>query len=123
MHTDKFGRKWKFEPGHDADAMLKLTHKVAAVGYNAHHALQTGVYEDRYAERLKDYPDMEPYLLKSGYGWHMGMRYGNEGSNYISPGIDNGIINLMIALHRRSNAGGISEMQAIWELVDGDDPL
>jgi hypothetical protein len=45
MHTDKFGRKWKLNPGHDADAMLKLDHTVAAIGYNAHYALFTGVYE------------------------------------------------------------------------------
>jgi hypothetical protein len=66
---------------------------------------------------------LEPYLLKSGYGWHMGMRYGDEGSNYISPGIDDGILKLMVRLHRQRNSGGIKEMTAIWELVDGDDPL
>lgn len=118
MHTDTFGRTWIFTPGHNPDKMLQLSHDVAAIGYNANHALRTGDTMDRYREAMADQP-MEPYLLKNGKdGWYMGMRYGDSGSEYISPGLDAGIIQMMIALHRRKCSA--QEAMAVVMLVDGE---
>lgn len=118
MHTDSYGRTWHFQPDHDTDRMLKLSNEVAAIGYNANHSLRTGQVADHYAMYLKD-GQLEPYLLKSGDGkWYMGMRYGNSGSEYISPGLDARIISMMIELHRQKCSA--KESVAVYTLVDGE---
>lgn len=119
MHTDRFGRTWHFTPDHDTDRMLKISQTVAAIGYNANHALRTGNAVEQYSMYEKD-GKLEPYLLKMGNGsWVMGMRFGNEGSEYISPGLDKRIIAMMIELHRTKCDA--REFQAVMALVDGEE--
>lgn len=109
-HTDKFGRTWRYTPGHDTNKMLQISAGLAARGYDAAVALRgAGHTYDQQSQGL------EPYLLKSGHAWVMGMRYGNEGHEYISPCLDDRIIQMMVEAHRRE-AGSV-EHQAIWELV------
>ena len=119
MHTDRFGRKWHFTPDHNTDRMLKLSQTVAAIGYNSNHALRTGEVKDHYA-MYESEGRLEPYLLKMGNDeWVMGMRYGNSGSEYISPGLDKRIISMMIDLHR-TKCDAV-EFQAVMVLVDGEE--
>lgn len=109
-HIDKFGRTWRYTPSHDANKMLKISNSLAERGYDANVALMGRA--GKYAGFTQD---LEPYLLKSGPTWYMGMKYGDEGHEYISPCLDDRIVAMMVEAHRREACGN-KEMQAVYEL-------
>lgn len=113
IHRDKFDRVWRYKPDHDTDRMLQISDAVASIGYNANYALCNGEAENMYAGFEQP---LEPYLLKMHSGWVMGMRYGDEGWEYISPGLDSRIIEMMVELHGRLPQSR-NESNAIWALA------
>lgn len=98
MHTDIYGRQWRFKPDHDTANMLQISDSLAARGYNAARVL-SGVF-GTYGQLAAEGP-LEPYLLKlPGDTWCMGMRFGDEGHEYYSPGLNQNIIRAMLDYHR-----------------------
>lgn len=105
-HIDKFGREWKYTPGNNPNRMLKLTHSTASIGWP------------------KLLPHHEPYLLRMTKGWSMGIRYGNEGHEYLSPGLEfqeGNLIERMLAHHDLYIAfcDNTKERGALIELMEG----
>lgn len=116
MHTDIYGRPWRYIPDHDTSRMLKISNTLAKIGHDASRSLRTGAPCDFYARYQQEHT-LEPYLLKMWDNhWVMGMRYGNEGHEYISPDIDRRIIEMMIEWHCK-NAPNQLELAAIDNLV------
>lgn len=118
MHTDCYGRTWRFKPGHDTSTMLQISRDLARAGYNANAALTFGDYSDRYA-KLEGGGPLEPYLLKLGDNWYMGMRWGDEGSEYYSPGLSDSLIELMLKRHN-AEACSEAEQRAIYHILTKD---
>lgn len=66
MHTDKYGRTWRFKPGHDADSMVQVPWDVMAQFMAADRILTQGVGAEIWmnTEFAKARPDC--YILKLG---------------------------------------------------------
>lgn len=99
MHIDTYGRQWRFTPGHDTACMLQISDSLAQRGFDADRLLR-GFPDITYAVLAAQGP-LEPYLLKLGETWYMVMRYGDEGREYYSPGLNVNIIRAMLDLHRQ----------------------
>lgn len=112
MHTDKFGRQWCFTPGHDTNRMLKVDANLAAAACNFQRTLR-GMSTDP----LILLRDTEPYLLKQPNGWVFGARYGDEGSQYYSPGLDDELLALMVKYHARQFHDDTGERRALATLL------
>lgn len=108
MHTDKFGREWLYTPGHDADRMLRpsKTHTLAALNFERAMRGAPTVGQD-YMDGL------EPYLLKMGNAWVFGARFGDEGHQYYSPGLDQRVIEMMLQAHVATSTGEFRAMEAL----------
>jgi hypothetical protein len=108
MHTDKYGRNWLFKSSY-ADDMLRISGWLAEFGFNTDRKFSGSAFT--YAQYAQDYPGMEPYLLKMGDRWVMGMLYGDGPGEYISPGLDDGIVALMLRHHKKHH--GPTEQLAV----------
>lgn len=84
MHTDKYGRTWRFKPGHDADSMVQVPWDVMAQFMAADRILTNGVGAEIWmnTEFAKARPDC--YILKSGEHLYTGARYSDEPGDYHS---------------------------------------
>lgn len=84
MHTDKYGRTWRFKPNHDADCMVQVPWDVMAKFMQADRILLQGTGAETWM--LQDFADGKPdgYILKLGGKLYTDARYSDEPSDYRS---------------------------------------
>lgn len=84
MHTDKYGRTWRFKPNYDADCMVQVPWDIMAKFMQADRILlQSTAAEDW---MLKQFADGKPdcYILKLQGRLYTGARYSDKPSDYSS---------------------------------------
>lgn len=97
MHTDKYGRTWRFLPNHDPDCMVQVPWEVMARFMQADRVLLNGLNAEDWI--AKDFAQHQPdcYILKLGGHLYTGARYSDEGSDYRSSCIRNkGVLDAMV---------------------------
>jgi len=94
-HQDKYGRTWKFEPGHDTTMMLQISPELL------HATLQLRDFgADNYP--LTGLREMDCYLLRSPLAfdkWYVGARFSDEPQDYLSPYLDQLLVEYMVKSH------------------------
>jgi len=95
-HKDEYGRTWKFKPGHDTAMMLQISPELL------HAAMQLrDIYSD-FKYMLKDLETFDCYLIRMPFeGWCVGFRFSDEGPGYLSPHLDERLIDYLITRHRQ----------------------
>lgn len=96
MYQDKYGRNWKFKPGHDTTMMLQISPELL------HAALQLrDLSADNYP--LADLRELDCYLIRMPTleEWCVGARFSDEPQNYLSPYLDQLLIDYMLLKHRQ----------------------
>ena len=97
MYQDKHGRTWKFKPGHDTTMMLQISPELL------HAALQLR-YLGADNHPLASLQEKDCYLLRSplvSEPWYVGARFSDEPQDYLSPYLDQLLIDYMLLKHRQ----------------------
>ncbi len=116
MHTDKYGRTWRFKPNHDADCMVQVPWGVMAKFMQADRILlQSTAAEDWMLAQFEEgKPDC--YILKLQGRLYTGARYSDEPSDYSSSCIiSKSVLDAMVWHLYRS--GGTANTPAILDLI------
>ena len=96
MYQDEYGRTWKFKPGHDTTMMLQISPELL------HAALQLrDLGADNYP--LAGLREMDCYLIRmpTFEEWCVGTRFSDEGQDYLSPYLDQLLVDYMRLKHRQ----------------------
>ena len=108
MYQDKYGRTWKFKPGHDTTMMLQISPELL------HAALQLrDLGADNYP--LADLRELDCYLTRMPTleEWCVGARFSDEPQDYLSPYLDQLLIDYMLLKHRQASRQEWRAIEAI----------
>lgn len=95
-HIDSFGREWRYTPDHDTSRMVKVPSDLMRALYKFGTVLSTcdAGYVGAYADGWPTH-DADCYFLKSNMErdfWYAGVRYGDDGAEYLSLHIPQALI-------------------------------
>lgn len=117
MHTDKYGRTWRYTPHHDMANALQISCDVVEFVVNAERAF-AGEHADFVASRIRDY-----FLLKDGGLWQLCARSGAAPDDFYSLMLDPRIAALAIEMHGKTIRDDVLEAEAYENLVPGASQL
>lgn len=98
MYQDEYGRTWKFKPGHDTTMMLQISPELL------HAALQLrDACSGAAACPLSWLQGKDCYLIRmpTFEEWCVGARFSDEPQDYLSPYLDQLLIDYMLLKHRQ----------------------
>jgi hypothetical protein len=113
MTTDKFGRSWHYQSPWPYEKMLQIKPEMMKLFLDFSCRLGTGNY-------TAEYPGIEGnldcYLLKDWLGWHVGVRFSDKDSDYLSPYLSDELVQHLIKCHCQVAFKG--ELAAVQKLVN-----
>ncbi|MCP3017419.1 hypothetical protein [Cupriavidus basilensis] len=90
MHTDKYGRTWRFKPNHDADCMVQVPWDVMLIFMIADRMLtHANASETDWLRREFEHTKPDCYVLKLGDYLYTGARMSDDPPDYRSSCIHN----------------------------------